>query len=124
MREQEIILKSLSDKQNHGTIQSSPERDTQGECEQQQQSNDKLEGSQTQRSNKNRPYNEAESGNVTDEQETKKQKVDLQGEFRRIKSPTFVGEDEEVVEAWIINMNKYFQVYEYSIKLKAHLAIY
>lgn len=27
-------------------------------------------------------------------------------------------------EAWIINMNKYFQVYKYNNKLKARLAIY
>ena len=41
----------------------------------------------------------------------KKQKVELQGEFRKIKPPTSDGEAEEVAKAWIINMNKYFQVY-------------
>ena len=35
-----------------------------------------------------------------------KQKVELHGEFRKIKPPTFDGEKEEVVEAWLINMNK------------------
>ena len=54
----------------------------------------------------------------------KKQKVELQGEFWKIKPPTFDGEAEEVAKAWIINMNKYFQVYEYINKLKARLDIY
>ena len=51
--------------------------------------------------------------------------MELQGElFIKIKPPTFDREVEEVVEAWIINMNKYFQVNEYSSKLKVRLAIY
>ena len=29
-----------------------------------------------------------------------------------------------MAEAWLINMNKYFQVYEYNRNLKARLAIY
>ena len=32
--------------------------------------------------------------------------------------------EEEVAEAWLINMNKYFQLYDYNGKLKAQLAIY
>lgn len=54
----------------------------------------------------------------------RKHKVELQGEFRKIKPPTFDGEVEEVEEAWIINMNTYFQVSLYNNKLKARLAIY
>ena len=61
---------------------------------------------------------------VSELQEIKKQKVELQGEFRKIKPPMFDGEAEEVDEAWLINMNKYFEVYEYSNNLKARLAIY
>ena len=53
-----------------------------------------------------------------------KQSVELEGEFRRITPPTFDGEAEEMAEAWIVNMNKCFQVYEYNSKLKAHLEIY
>ena len=124
MREQERILKSLSDRKNQETTQPSPKRDSREESEQRQQANDKPEGSDTQRSNKNKIYNEAELGNVSDQQEIKKQKVELEGEFRKIKPPTFDGEVEEVAEAWIINMNKYFQFYEYNSKLKAFLAIY
>ena len=78
----------------------------------------------SQRSNKNRNYNQAKSGNVSEQQEIKKQNVELQGEFRKIKPPTFDGEAEEVVEAWLTNMNNYFQVYKYSNNLKAKLAIY
>ena len=29
-----------------------------------------------------------------------------------------------MVESWLININKYFQVYEYSRNLKSRLAIY
>ena len=29
-----------------------------------------------------------------------------------------------MAEAWLINMNKYFQVYEYNSNLKVRLAIY
>lgn len=61
---------------------------------------------------------------MLDQQEVKKKKVELQGEFQKIKPPTFYGEAEEVAEAWLINMNNYFQVYEYSRNLKARLAIY
>ena len=50
--------------------------------------------------------------------------MELQGEFRKIKPPTFDGEAEEVVEAWLININKYLQVYEYSSNLEAKLVIY
>eukprot|EP00253_Pinus_taeda_P022539 PITA_22539 len=50
--------------------------------------------------------------------------MELQGEFRKIKPPHFDGESEEAAEAWLINMNKYFQVYEYDHHLKARLAIF
>ena len=117
-------LKSLSDKHNHHTSQPNVERDTHGEREKQQQVHDNPEGSRTQWSNKSRNYNEVESSNFLDQQELKKQNVELQGEFQKIKPPTFDVEAEEVAKAWKINMNKYFQVYEYNNKLKAHLAIY
>ena len=50
--------------------------------------------------------------------------MELEGEFWKIKPPKFDGEAEEVEEAWLINMNKYFQVYEYNNNLIAILAIY
>eukprot|EP00253_Pinus_taeda_P028520 PITA_28520 len=50
--------------------------------------------------------------------------MELQGEFRNIKPPHFDGEQEEAAEAWLINMNKYFHLYEYDHNLKARLAIF
>eukprot|EP00253_Pinus_taeda_P030332 PITA_30332 len=41
-----------------------------------------------------------------------------------MKPPHFDGEQEEAAEAWVINMNKYFQLYEYDHNLKARLAIF
>ena len=37
----------------------------------------------------------------------KKKQIDLQGEFRKITPPTFDGEKEEDVEAWLLNMTNY-----------------
>eukprot|EP00253_Pinus_taeda_P024823 PITA_24823 len=39
--------------------------------------------------------------------------MELQGEFQKIKPPHFDGESEEAAEAWLINMNKYFQAREF-----------
>eukprot|EP00253_Pinus_taeda_P029720 PITA_29720 len=50
--------------------------------------------------------------------------MELHGEFRKIKPPHSDGEQEEAAEAWLINMNKYFQLYEYDHNLKARLAIF
>eukprot|EP00253_Pinus_taeda_P023048 PITA_23048 len=50
--------------------------------------------------------------------------MELQGEFCKIKPPHFDGEQEEAAEAWLINMNKYFQLYDYDLNLKARLAIF
>jgi len=41
-----------------------------------------------------------------------------------IKPPHFDREQEEAAEAWFINMNKYFQLYEYDHNLKVRLAIF
>ena len=118
MREQERILKSLSDRQNQHTAQLIPERDT----EKRVNSDNKLMINQKEAIPSK--VNEAKSRNFSDKQEMKKQKVDRKGKFRKIKPPTIDGEVEEVAEAWIINMKKCFQVYEYNSKLKAHLVIY
>eukprot|EP00253_Pinus_taeda_P030099 PITA_30099 len=67
---------------------------------------------------------EERSDNVFEQQTLKRQRVELQGEVRKIKPPHFDGEQEEVAEAWLINMNKYFQLYEYDHNLKARLAIF
>eukprot|EP00253_Pinus_taeda_P006899 PITA_06899 len=110
--EQERILKSLSDKQNQLPVNPSAEQQRMSE---EQNHHIPPEGSEDMKER---------SDNVFDQQTSKKQKVELQGEFRKIKPPHFDGEQEEAAEAWIINMNKYFQLYEYDNNLKARLAIF
>eukprot|EP00253_Pinus_taeda_P011485 PITA_11485 len=110
--EQERILKSLSDKQNQLPANPSAEQQRMSE---EQNHHIPPEGSEEQ---------EERSDNVFDQLTSKRRKVELQGEFRKIKPPHFDGEQEEVAEAWIINMNKYFQLYEYDNNLKARLAIF
>eukprot|EP00253_Pinus_taeda_P012645 PITA_12645 len=110
--EQERILKSLSDRQNQ--VPANPSMEQQRMSEEQNHPMSP-EGSEEQ---------EERSNNVIDQQTSKRQRVELQGEFRKIKPPHFDGEQEEAAEAWLINMNKYFQLYEYDHNLKARLAIF
>eukprot|EP00253_Pinus_taeda_P035458 PITA_35458 len=67
---------------------------------------------------------EERSDNALEQQTSKRQRMELQGEFCKIKPPDFDREQEEAAEAWLINMNKYFQLYEYNHNLKARLAIF
>eukprot|EP00253_Pinus_taeda_P033796 PITA_33796 len=67
---------------------------------------------------------EERSDNALEQQTSKRQRMELQGEFRKIKPPHFDGEQEEAAEAWLINMNKYFQLYEYDHNFKARLDIF
>ena len=50
----------------------------------------------------------------------------LQENFWNIKAPTYKGEMniDEKAEEWILGMRKYFQVHNYSSKMKLCLAIY
>jgi hypothetical protein len=50
----------------------------------------------------------------------------LQGELRKIKPPTFYGENKmgEDVEDWLLGIRKYFQLRNYSSNLEAIIAIY
>ena len=52
--------------------------------------------------------NEEESGHVSYHKGYKRYKIELEGEFKKFNPPTFDGEAEEVFQAWLINMNKYF----------------
>lgn len=61
--------------------------------------------------------------NASEHQPSKRQWIELQGEFWKIKPPHFDRELEEATEALLINMNKYFQLYELHQNLKAWLAI-
>eukprot|EP00253_Pinus_taeda_P011976 PITA_11976 len=110
--EQERILKSLSERQNQIPVNPSMEQQRMSE---EQNHPMPPEGSEEQ---------EERSDNVNEQQTSKRQKVELQGEFQKIKPPHFDGEQEEAAEAWLINMNKYFQLYEYDHNLKARLAIF
>ena len=51
---------------------------------------------------------------------------EIPGEFKKIKPPMFNGEVEncEEVEAWLSDMKKYFQIYNYSDRLKVRMVIY
>jgi hypothetical protein len=60
-------------------------------------------------------------------QQRRKQEVDsLQGELRKLKPPSFVGEREreDDVEAWLLGLGRYFQLHNYSSKLEARIATY
>ena len=48
------------------------------------------------------------------------------GEFKKAKPPTFSGEVKsgQEVEAWLLGMEKYFQVQDYSGNMKARVAIF
>jgi len=48
--------------------------------------------------------------------------MESQGEFKKIRPPTYNGQSKEAKEAWLLNINWYFQVYDYSSKLKAKLS--
>lgn len=50
--------------------------------------------------------------------------MELQADIRKIIPPTFDRKKEEDVEACLLNMIKYLQVYEYESNLKARLGIY
>eukprot|EP00253_Pinus_taeda_P029659 PITA_29659 len=110
--EQERILKSLSNKQNPPLANPSAEqqRITEEECYHAESGIPEEE--------------EDQSADASEQQTSKRQKVELQGEFQKIKPPHYDGEQEEAAEARLINMNKYFQLYEYDDNLKARLAIF
>eukprot|EP00253_Pinus_taeda_P017906 PITA_17906 len=112
MMEQERILKSLSERQNQLPVNPSVEQQRMSE---EQNHHIPPEGSEEQ---------EERSDNAFEQQTSKRKRVELQGEFRKIKPPYFDGEQEEAPEALLINMNKYFQLYEYDHNLKARLAIF
>jgi len=66
----------------------------------------------------------AEDGTKNDK---KIKQVDhLEGEFKRIKPTIFDGESRtgEEEEAWLLDIKKYFQIYNYSSNMKVRMAIY
>ena len=56
-----------------------------------------------------------------------KRKIDhLEGEFKKIKPTNFGGESKtgEEAKAWLLDIKKYFQIYNYSSNMKVRMAIY
>jgi hypothetical protein len=57
----------------------------------------------------------------------KRKQVDhLEGDFKKIKLPTFDGESRmgEEAKAWLLDINKYFYIYNYSSNMKVIMTIY
>jgi hypothetical protein len=56
----------------------------------------------------------------------RKQLDHLEGEFKKINPSTFDGESKtgEEVEAWLLDIKKYFHIYNYSSNMKVRMAIY
>jgi hypothetical protein len=57
----------------------------------------------------------------------KRKRIDhLKGEFKNIKLATFDGESRtgEEAKAWLLDIKKYFQIYNYSSNMKVRMAIY
>jgi hypothetical protein len=86
-------------------------------------------------SKKSRPEEEkgdsSSEGTPSTEEKTKtdrkrKQVDHLDGEFKKIKPSTFDGESRigEEAEAWLLDIKKYFQIYNYSSNMKVRMAIY
>jgi hypothetical protein len=50
----------------------------------------------------------------------------LEGEFKKIKPSTFDRDSKtrEEVEAWLLDIKKYLQIYNYSSNMKVRMAIY
>jgi hypothetical protein len=50
----------------------------------------------------------------------------LEAEFKKIKPSTFDGESRtgEEDEAWLLDIKKYFQIYNYTNNMKVKMAIY
>ena len=56
-----------------------------------------------------------------------KRKINLlEGEFKKIKPTSFDGESKtgEEAEAWLLDIKKYFQIYNYSSNMKVRMTIY
>lgn len=114
--EQEKIMKTLYDKQNHRQPIPIPEpKNLIG--------NKDLGGENTE-SEYDQERQEEESENISDHKRNQRQEDELQGEFKKIKPPIVDNEQEEDVEAWLISMKKYFQLYAYDHNLKDRLVIY
>ncbi len=93
-------MKRLYDRQKNRKQIASPHLEKRSRAHIQREDNPESEGDQE--------GHEEESDNASRHKSSKRKGTELQGEFKKIKSPVFYGEHEEVAEAWLINMNKDF----------------
>ena len=77
-------------------------------------------------SSSTRNYDSSENYDSKPTKKKYKPYEEILGEFKKIKPPVFNGEIEkgEEDETWLSGMKKYFQIYNYSDRLKARMAIY
>lgn len=129
----EILLKNIIEKKKNRQIRHTSSNDGQGPPREKshkwkEQGITSEESELVESSDKGKMI--VSSNNNTSKQvepKTKKRKgfgIELYGEFKKSRPPTFDGELEEGPEAWLLNMGKYFQVYNYPSNLKARLSIF
>ena len=72
------------------------------------------------------PQESASSWDKPSRRRNKYRKDELQGELRKIKPPTFKGDNEkgEDAEAWLLGLRKYFRICNYSSQMEASIAIH
>ena len=101
----EILLQSLHDKNNG----KKPRTETK-------------KGPKREESTEKKGSSSNETQNLENQVKTgRKRKVDhLEGEFKKIKPTNFDGESKtgEKAEAWLLDIKKYFQIYNYSSNMK------
>jgi len=88
--EQERIMKSLSDRQNQRNPYPNPENGNRDEMQQKWGDHPKSEGG--------RMDNEEEFGNTSDRGGTKRPKIELQGEFKKIKPHYLIGKQRKLLK--------------------------
>lgn len=126
MTDQERIIRILTNKKNQRTLVQKP--DNEGKEKSHRHREDSVpKKSLTPELEGDKEIEEQESKNNSHGKPCKVmkiQKMELQGEFKKIKPSTFDGRSEEGAKAWLVNIKKYFRIYEYSSNLKAYLEIY
>lgn len=127
VREQEHIIKSLTNKKNHRNSKPSSNNGNRGESHQRKEDS-VLKGIQTQESRGGQKTKDSETEVTYDSDERKKKKkrrkVELQGEVKNIQPLSNDGETKEITQSWFKNLTNYFHIYDYDENLKAQLDFY
>ena len=71
-------------------------------------------------------HSPSSDGSLSPRRKKQRRNDSIKGEFRKIRAPTYEGEvnTREKAEEWLLGMNKYFQVHNYSSEMKDHLSIF